>query len=120
MPKEEEKRATGARLQNGPRFKSEGAGQFPISPTMGWQLTPFVTSHDRVKIGQPPWLPQKIVGWGRLDVTRRCADKWSLGPVPEGASPKEPDHGGRPRGGRQLDQSRNQLVPRRLVTFRRT
>jgi hypothetical protein len=51
-------------FRNGPRFKSEGAGQLPISPTMGWQLTPFVTSHDRVKIGQPPWLPQKIVGRG--------------------------------------------------------
>jgi hypothetical protein len=107
-------------FRNGPRFKSEGAGQLPISPTMGWQLTPFVMSHNRVKIGQPPWLPQKIVGRGRLDVTRRRADKWSLGPVPEGASPKEPDHGERPCGGRQPDRSRNRLVPRRLVTLRRT
>jgi hypothetical protein len=75
-------------FRNGPRFKSEGAGQLPISPTMGWQLTPFVMSHDRVKIGQPPWLLQKIMGRGRLDVTRRRADKWSLSPVPEGASPR--------------------------------
>jgi hypothetical protein len=49
-------------FRNGPRFKSEGAGQLRISPTMGWQLTPYVTSHDRIKIGQPLWLPQKIVG----------------------------------------------------------
>jgi hypothetical protein len=107
-------------FRNGPRFKSEGAGQLPISPTMGWQLTPFVTSHDRVKIGQPPWLPQKIVGRGRLDMTQRCADKWSHGPVPEGASPKESDHGGRPRGGCQPDWSRNWFVLRWLVTLRRT
>jgi hypothetical protein len=58
------------RFQNGPRFRSEGAGQLLISATMGRQLTPFVTNHDRVKIGQPPWLPQKIVGQGRLDVAR--------------------------------------------------
>jgi hypothetical protein len=107
-------------FRNGPRFKSEGVGQLPISPTMGWQLTPSVTSHDRAKIGQPPWLPQKIVGRGRLDVTRRRADKWSFGPVPERASPKEPDHGGRQRGGRQPDRSWNRLVPRWLVTLRRT
>jgi hypothetical protein len=55
-------------FRNGPWFKSEGAGQLLISPTMGRQLTSFITSHDRVKIGQPPWLPQKIVGRGRLDV----------------------------------------------------
>jgi hypothetical protein len=107
-------------FRNGPRFKSEGAGQLHISPTMGWQPTPYVTSHDCIKIGQPPWLPQKIVGRGRLDVTRRRTDKWCLGPVPEGASPKEPDHGGRPRGGRQPDWSRNRLVPRQLVALRRT
>jgi hypothetical protein len=107
-------------FRNGPRFKSEGAGQLPISPTMGWQLTPLVTSHDRVEIGQPPWLPQKIVGWGRLGVTRRRTDKWSHGPVPEGASPKESDHGGRPRGSRQPDRSRNRFVPRWLVTLHRT
>jgi hypothetical protein len=47
----------------------------PISPMTGRQLTPFVMSHDRVKIGQPPWLPQRIVGRGRLDVTRRRANK---------------------------------------------
>jgi hypothetical protein len=41
----------------------------PISPMTGRQLTPFVMSHDRIKIGQPPWLPQKIVGRGRMDVT---------------------------------------------------
>jgi hypothetical protein len=108
------------RFRNGPWFKSEGAGQSHISPTMGQQLTPFVTSHDRIKIGQPLWLPQKIVGRGRLDVTRQRADKWCLGPVPEGASPKEPNNGGRPRGGRQPDRSRNWLVPRQLVTLRRT
>jgi hypothetical protein len=107
-------------FRNGPRFKSEGAGQLPISPTMGWQLTPLGTSHDRVEIGKPPWLPQKIMGRGRLDVMRRRADKWSHGPVPEGASPKEPDHGGRPRGSRQADRSRNRFVPRWLVTLRRT
>jgi hypothetical protein len=33
-----------------------------ISPTMSWQLTPFVMSHDHIKIGQPPWLLQKIMG----------------------------------------------------------
>jgi hypothetical protein len=44
-------------FRNGPRFKSEGAGQLRISPTLGWQLTPYVKSHDRIKIGQPPWLP---------------------------------------------------------------
>jgi hypothetical protein len=60
-------------FRNGPRFKSEGAGQLRISPTMGRQLTPFITSHDRIKIGQPPWLPQKIVGPGPIgrDVTAR-------------------------------------------------
>jgi hypothetical protein len=44
-----------------------------ISPTMSWQLTPFVTSHDRVKIGQPPWLPQRIAGPGPIghDVAAR-------------------------------------------------
>jgi hypothetical protein len=65
----------------------------PISPTMGRQLTPFIMSHDHVKIRQMPWLPQKIMGRGRLDMTRRCADKCSLDPAPEGASPKEPDNG---------------------------
>jgi hypothetical protein len=57
-------------FRNGPWFKSEGAGQLLISATMDRQLTPFVMSHNRVKIGQPPWLPQRIVGRGRLDVTR--------------------------------------------------
>jgi hypothetical protein len=51
---------------NGPWFKSEGAGQLLISATMGWQLPPFVTDHDCVKIGQP----QKIVGRGQLDMTQ--------------------------------------------------
>jgi hypothetical protein len=87
-------------FRNGPWFKSKGEGQLLISPMMGRQLTPFVMIHDRVKVGQPPWLPQKIVGRGRLDVTRQCADKWCLGPAPEGASPKEPDSGGWLRGGR--------------------
>jgi hypothetical protein len=36
-------------------FKSEGTGQLLISATMGWQLTLLVTTHDLVKIGQPPW-----------------------------------------------------------------
>jgi hypothetical protein len=75
MWKEEETRATDALFQGGPWFKSEGAGQLPISPTMGWQLTPFIMSHDRIKIGQPPWLPQRIVGRGRMDVTRWRANK---------------------------------------------
>jgi hypothetical protein len=92
----------------------------PISPTMGRQLTPFVMNHDRVKIGQPPWLPQKIVGRGRLDVTRRRADRWCLGPAPEGANPKEPDSSGRPCGGRQPDWFQNWLVPRQQVTLRKT
>jgi hypothetical protein len=52
-------------FRNGPWFKSEGAGQLFISAIMGRQLIPFVMNHDRVKIGQPPGLPQKIVGWGR-------------------------------------------------------
>jgi hypothetical protein len=107
-------------FRNGPWFKSEGAGQLLISPTMGRQLTPFVMSHDRVKIGQPPWLPQKIVGRGRLDVTRWRADKWCLGPAPEGASPKEPGSGRRPRGGRQLDRFWSRLIPRSLETLRKT
>jgi hypothetical protein len=107
-------------FRNSPWFKSEGAGQLHISPTMGRQLTPFVMNHDRVKIGQPPWLPQKIVGRGRMDVTRRRADKWCLGPAPEGASPKEPDSGRRPRGGCQPDRFRNRFIPRRLVILRRT
>jgi hypothetical protein len=75
MRKEEEARVTDALFQGGPWFKSEGAGQLPISPKTGRQLTPFVLSHDRIKIGQPPWLPQRIVGRGRMDVTRRRADK---------------------------------------------
>jgi hypothetical protein len=120
MPKEEEKRELVLGFRNDPRFKSEGVGQLTISPTMDWQLTPFVTSHDRVKIGQPPWLPQKIMGRGRLDVTRWRADNWSLDLVPEGASPKESDHGGRPRGGRQPDRSQNRFILRQLVTLRRT
>jgi hypothetical protein len=49
-------------LRNGSRFKSKGAGQLRISPTMSWQLTPLIMSHDRIKIGQPPWLPQRIKG----------------------------------------------------------
>jgi hypothetical protein len=49
-------------LRNGFRFKSEGVGQLRISPTMSWQLTPLVKSHDRIKIGQPPWLLQRIMG----------------------------------------------------------
>jgi hypothetical protein len=107
-------------FRNGPRFKSEGVGQLPISATTGWQLTPLIMSHDRVEIGQPPWLPQKIVCRGRLDVTRWHVDKWSHGLVPEGASPKESDHGGRPRGSRQPDRSRNWFILRRLVTLHRT
>jgi hypothetical protein len=105
-------------FRNGPWFKSEGVGQLPISPTMGRQLTPFVMIHDHVKVGQPPWLPQKIVGRGRLDVTRRRVDKWCLGLAPEGASPKEPDSGGWPRGGRQPDRVRSRPVPRRLEELR--
>jgi hypothetical protein len=107
-------------FRNDPWFKSEGVGQLLISATMGWQLTPFVMNHDRVKIGQPPWLPQKIVGRGRLDVTRWHADKWCLGPALEGASPKEPDGGGQPRGGRQPDRFRSRLVPRQQVTLHKT
>jgi hypothetical protein len=44
-----------------------------ISPTMGWQLTPFITSHDCIKIGQPSRLPQRIMGPGPIgrDVTAR-------------------------------------------------
>jgi hypothetical protein len=42
-------------FRNGPWFKGEGTGQLLISATMGQQLTPLVTTHDRVKIGQPPW-----------------------------------------------------------------
>jgi hypothetical protein len=105
---------------NGPWFKSEGAGQLPISPTMGRQLTPFVMNHDRVKVGQPPWLPQKIMGRGRMDVTRRRADKWCHGPAPEGASPKEPDSGGWPRGSRQPDWFWSRPVPRRPGELRKT
>jgi hypothetical protein len=33
-----------------------------ISPTMSWQLTPLVVSHDHIRIGQPPRLSQRIVG----------------------------------------------------------
>jgi hypothetical protein len=76
-------------FRNGPWFKSEGAGQLLISATMDRQPTPFVMNHDRVKSGQPPWLPQKIVGRDRLDVTRRRADKWCLGPAPEGSKSQE-------------------------------
>jgi hypothetical protein len=118
MQKEEEKRVTDAQFQKWSLFKSEGAGQLPISPTMGQQRTPFVMSHDRVKVGQPSWLPQKIVG--RLDVTRWRADKWCLGPAPEGASPKEPDSGGWPHGGRQPDRFRSRPVPRRPGELRKT
>jgi hypothetical protein len=75
MRKEEETRATDALFPGGPWFKSEGVSQLPISPMMGRKLTPFVMSHDRVKIGQPPRLPQRIVGRGRMDVTRRRANK---------------------------------------------
>jgi hypothetical protein len=77
------------RFRNGPWFKCEGAGQLLISATMDRQLTLFVMNHDRVKIGQPPWLPRKIVGRGRLDVTRWRADKRSLGPAPEGSKSQE-------------------------------
>jgi hypothetical protein len=107
-------------FRNGPRFKSEGAGQLLISATIGRQLTPFVMNHDHVKIGQPPWLPEKIVGRGQLDVTRWHTDKRCLGLAPEGASPKELDSGGRPHGGRQLDWFRNRLIPRQKVTLRKT
>jgi hypothetical protein len=74
MPKEEEKRATGS------QFKSEGAGQLCITPTMGWQLTPFVMRHDRIKIGQPPRLPQRIMGprpIGRDATVRGQVVHWS-------------------------------------------
>jgi hypothetical protein len=47
-------------FRNGPWFKSEGVGQLLISATMDRQPTPFVTNHDRVKSGQPPWSPQKV------------------------------------------------------------
>jgi hypothetical protein len=87
---------------------------------MGRQLTPLVMNHDRIKSGQPPRLPQKIVGRDQLDVTRWHADKWCFGPAPEGASSKEPDSGGRTRGGRQPDRFRNQLVSRWLVELRET
>jgi hypothetical protein len=60
-------------LRNGSRFKNEGAGQLRISPMMSWLLTPLVKSHDRIKIGQPPWLPQRIMGPGPVgcDVAAR-------------------------------------------------
>jgi hypothetical protein len=53
-------------LRNGSQFKSEGADQLRISPKMSWQLTPLVMSHNRIKIGQPPWLPQRIMGPGPI------------------------------------------------------
>jgi hypothetical protein len=60
-------------LRDGSRFKREGAGQLRILPMMSWQLTPLVTSHDRIKIGQPPWLLQRIMGLGPIgrDVAAR-------------------------------------------------
>jgi predicted nucleic acid-binding Zn ribbon protein len=60
-------------FKNGSRFKSEGAGQLRVLPTMDWQPTPYVTSHDRAKIGQPPRLPQRIMGPGPIgrDATAR-------------------------------------------------
>jgi hypothetical protein len=37
-----------------------------VSPTMSWQQTPLITSHDRIRVGQPPWLPQRIMGPGPI------------------------------------------------------
>jgi hypothetical protein len=67
-------------FRNGPQFKSEGVGQLRISPMMGRQPTPFVMSHDHIKIGQPLWLPQRIVGpgpIGRDTMARRQVVPWS-------------------------------------------
>jgi hypothetical protein len=45
-------------------------------------------SHDHAKIGQPPWMPQKIMGRGQLDMTRQSMDKWSFNPVPREQVPR--------------------------------
>jgi hypothetical protein len=33
---------------------------------MSWQLTPLIMSQDSIRIGQPPWLPQRIMGLGLI------------------------------------------------------
>jgi hypothetical protein len=66
-------------LRNGPRFKRGRVDQLRISPTMSWQL--LITRHDRVKIGQPPWMPQKIMGpepIGRDAATHEQVAPWSV------------------------------------------
>jgi hypothetical protein len=72
-------------LRNGSRFKSEGAGQLRISPMMSWQPTPFVTGHDRVKIGQPLWLPQKIMGPGPIGCDMAARGQVELRSSPRGS-----------------------------------
>jgi hypothetical protein len=72
-------------LRSGSRFKSEGAGQLRISPTMSWQLTPLVKSHDRIKIGQPPWLPQRIMGSGPIGRDIAARGQVVLRPSPRGS-----------------------------------
>jgi hypothetical protein len=72
-------------FRNGSRFKSEGAGQLRISPTMGWQPTPFITSHDRIKIGQPPRLPQRIMGPGPIGRGAMACEQVVLQSSPQGS-----------------------------------
>jgi hypothetical protein len=74
-------------LRSGSQFKSEGAGQLRISPMMSWQLTPLVKSHDRIKIEQPPWLPQRIMGPGLGPIGRDVAARGQvvLWPSPRGS-----------------------------------
>jgi hypothetical protein len=93
-------------FRNGSRFKSEEAGQLRISPTMGWQLTPFRHKPR----------PRE----DRATAAVATKDHGYFGLVPEGASPKEPENGGQPRGGRQPNRSRSQLISRRLAILRGT
>jgi hypothetical protein len=75
-------------FRNGSRFKSEGAGQLRVSPTMGWQLTPNATSHDRAKIGQPPRLPQRIMGSGPIGHDATARGQVVLRSSPQGSKPQ--------------------------------
>jgi hypothetical protein len=78
------------RFRMDPNLKVGGGSVAPFSHDE-LATDPSVMRHDCAKIRQPPWLPQRIMGPGRLDVMQRRTDKRRLDSDPEGASPKEPE-----------------------------
>jgi hypothetical protein len=60
------------------------------------ETTPFITCHIDDQDCNHRGCHKRSGDQSQRDVTLRHADKWCLGPSPEGSSPEEPDAGWRP------------------------